>query len=120
MTIPTGTRLGPFELADLIGEGGMGTVYRAHDTRLQRDVAIKLLPPAFAQDGDRLRRFEQEALAAAQLAHPNILAVHDIGTHEGCPYIVTELLDGSTLREKIGRRPLPPERTLDYAVQIAN
>ena len=119
MTIAPGTRVGPFELADLIGEGGMGSVYRAHDSRLHRDVAIKLLPPAFARDGDRLRRFEQEALAAAQLAHPNILAVHDIGTHDGSPYIVTELLEGTTLRERIGGRPLPLPRAIDYAMQIA-
>ena len=119
MTIAPGTRVGPFELADLIGEGGMGRVYRARDSRLHRDVAIKLLPPAFARDGDRLRRFEQEALAAAQLAHPNILAVHDIGTHDGTPYIVTELLEGSNLRERIGGRPLPLPRAIDYALQIA-
>lgn len=119
MTIAIGTRLGPFELVDLIGEGGMGAVYRARDTRLQRDVAIKILPAAFATDAERLRRFEQEALAAAQLAHPNILAVHDIGTHDGSPYLVTELLDGSTLREKIDRRPMPVRRAVDYATQIA-
>ncbi len=119
MTISIGTRLGPYELVELLGEGGMGAVYLAHDPRLQRNVAIKILPPAFSTDPDRLRRFEQEALAAAQLAHPNILAVHDIGTHEESPYIVTEFLEGSTLREKIGDRPMPVRRAIDYATQIA-
>ena len=114
-----GTHVGPFALEQLIGEGGMGTVFRARDARLHRDVAIKVLAPAYANDPERLRRFEQEALATAQLAHPNILAVYDVGTHEGRPYIVTELLEGATLREKIGGRALPVPRAIDYAIQIA-
>ena len=101
MAIATGTRLGPYEVLSLLGAGGMGEVYRARDTRLDREVAIKVLPAAFSADEDRLRRFEQEARAAGMLNHPNILIVHDIGTHEGSPYIVSELLEGETLQ--IGR-----------------
>ena len=119
MSHSTGTRIGPFEVVDLLGAGGMGTVYRAYDPRLRRDVAIKVLPPAVARDADRLQRFEREALAVARLAHPNILAIHDIGTHEGLPYLVTELLEGETLREKLKGKPLPIQRALDYAIQIA-
>ena len=119
MTISAGTHLGPFEVVDLLGAGGMGTVYRAFDPRLRRQVAIKVLPPAFSHDPDRLHRFEQEALAVARLAHPNIVAVHDTGTHEDSPFLVTELLEGETLRQRIKGRPLPVRRCLEYAVQIA-
>ena len=119
MTIAPGARLGPFQVADLLGAGGMGAVYRAYDPRLQRHVAIKVLAPGFGDDPDRLRRFEQEALAVARLAHPNILAVHDVGTHEGSPYIVTELLEGETLRHAINGRQLPARKAIDYATQIA-
>jgi eukaryotic-like serine/threonine-protein kinase len=119
MDISAGTRIGPFEVLGLVGEGGMGAVYRAHDSRLRRDVAIKVLPPAFSDDADRLRRFEQEALAVARLEHPNIVAVHDVGTHDGSPYIVTELLEGETLRKKMSGRPLPIRRAIDFAIQIA-
>src|SRR5205823_8207559 len=96
MPLGLGTHLGPYEIQSAIGAGGMGEVYRARDTRLQRDVAIKVLPAAFASDPDRLARFEQGARAAAALNHPNILAVHDLGTYEGAPYIVSELLEGET------------------------
>jgi serine/threonine protein kinase len=89
MTITAGSRLGPFEVSELIGAGGMGAVYRAYDSRLKRDVAIKVLPPEFSGDPDRRRRFEQEALAAARLNHPNILAVYDTGTQDGSAYLVT-------------------------------
>ncbi len=115
-----GTRLGPYEVLSPLGAGGMGEVYRAWDTRLDRDVAIKVLPPAFASDPDRLRRFEQEARAAGQLNHPNIVALHDIGTHEGAPYIVTELLEGESLREKLTGSPLPPRKVLGIAIQAAS
>ena len=98
-TIAAGAKLGPYEVVALIGAGGMGEVYRAKDTRLGRDVAVKVLPRSFATDPDRLRRFEQEARAAGMLNHPNILAVHDIGTHDGAPYVVSELLEGQTLRD---------------------
>ena len=106
MPVPAGTRLGPYEVAELLGAGGMGAVYRARDPRLGRDVAIKVLPDDIATDPDRLRRFEQEARAVAALNHPHILTVHDVGTHEGTPYVVTELLEGETLREVLTRRSL--------------
>jgi TolB-like protein/tetratricopeptide (TPR) repeat protein len=114
-----GTRLGPYEIVALIGAGGMGEVYRARDTRLGRDVAIKVLPAEFAFDAERLRRFEQEARAVAALDHPNILAIHDVGTHEGAPYIVTQLLEGESLRDRLQAGPLPPRKALELAVQIA-
>src|SRR5437763_6081643 len=100
MTIASGTELGRYEIRSKIGEGGMGEVYRARDEKLNRDVAIKVLPSALSQDADRLRRFEQEAQAAGILNHPNILAVHDVGVHDGSPYIVSELLEGEELREQ--------------------
>src|SRR5450756_1181507 len=99
MRLAANTRLGPYEINASIGAGGMGEVYRAKDTRLGRNVAVKVLPPGFSGDADRLRRFEQEARAAGALSHPNILTIHDIGSHEGCPYVVSELLEGETLRE---------------------
>src|SRR5438067_11197168 len=98
----------------------MGEVYRARDNRLQRDVAIKLLPAGFASEPDRLRRFEQEARASAALNHPNILAVYDVGTLEGVPYVVSELLEGETLRERLRSGPLPARKAIEMAVQIAN
>src|SRR5713101_7465042 len=98
MALPTGTRLGPYEILAPIGAGGIGEVYKARDTRLEREVAIKVLPASFSDDADRLRRFEQEAKAAGRLNHSNITAVYDIGTHEGAPYVVQELLEGETLR----------------------
>src|SRR3979490_742778 len=98
MALTSGTKLGPYEILFTLGAGGMGEVYRARDTRLDRDVAVKVLPASLAGDPDRLRRFEQEARAAAALNHPNILSVHDVGTHDGQPYIVSELLEGTTLR----------------------
>jgi serine/threonine-protein kinase len=117
MSLVIGTRLGPYEIQSAIGAGGMGEVYRARDSRLRRDVAIKVLPGAFSSDPERLARFEQEAHAAASLNHPNILAVYDIGIHDGSSYIVSELLEGETLREKI--TGLPVRKALDYAIQIA-
>jgi len=96
-----GVHVGPYEIVSLVGVGGMGEVYRARDSRLGRDVAIKVLPATLSADADRLRRFEEEARAAAALNHPNILAVHDIGQHNGSPYIVSELLKGETLRSRL-------------------
>jgi hypothetical protein len=116
----TGTRLGPYEILAPLGAGGMGEVYRARDARLGRDVAIKVLPPAFASDSERLERFEQEARAAAALNHPNLLAVYDLGRHDGAPFIVSELLEGETLRERIAAGPLPVRKAVDYAVQVAH
>ena len=119
MAITAGTRLGRYEIRSKIGAGGMGEVYRARDEKLNRDVAIKVLPTSLSQDQDRLRRFEQEAQAAGALNHPNILAVYDIGMHDSSPYIVSELLEGEELRKQINDGPLPQRKALDYAQQIA-
>ena len=120
MTLAAGTQLGRYEIRSKIGEGGMGEVYRARDTELGRDVAVKVLPSTFSTDTGRLHRFQQEACAAGALNHPNILIVHDIGTTDGSPYVVSELLEGETLRKRIGGIPLAPRRAIDYASQIAN
>ena len=117
--LASGTKIGPFEILSVVGAGGMGEVYRARDTRLGRDVAIKVLPESFARDAERLRRFEQEARTVAALNHPNVLAVFDIGQYLGSPYMVSELLDGETLREKMREGPIPQRRAVDYASQIA-
>src|SRR5579864_7597694 len=119
MALTPGSKLGPYEIQSSLGAGGMGEVYRARDSRLKREVAIKVLPQALSLDADRLRRFEQEALATAALNHPNILAVFDIGASEGAPYVVSELLEGETLRERLRTGPIPVRKALDYAVQIA-
>src|ERR1700733_3344781 len=103
LRLEKGTRLGEYEIQSLLGCGGMGEVYRARDLRLRRDVAVKVLPAFVSSDPERLRRFEQEATAAAALNHPNILAVHQLGTYGGAPYLVSELLEGETLRERIRR-----------------
>ena len=120
MSLASATKLGPYEIVSLLGAGGMGEVYRARDSRLRRDVAIKVLPRALSLDADRMRRFEQEALATAALNHPNILAVFDIGTSEGSPYVVSELLEGETLRERLRSGAIPVRKTLDYAMQVAH
>src|ERR1700688_1867656 len=114
-----GKVLGHYRVFEKIGFGGMGEVYRASDERLGRDVALKILNPSLSQDQDRLRRFEQEARAAAVLNHPNIVAIYDIGMHEGAPYIVSELLVGHTLRERLLDVPLSRNQAIDYARQIA-
>src|ERR1700686_4048577 len=119
MPLSTGTKFGPFVIVEPLGAGGMGEVYRAQDTRLGRDVAIKVLPESFAGDSDRLRRFEQEAPAVAALNHPNILAIHDIGTQDGAPYLVSELLEGNTLRVELEQGRLGSRKIVDYAVQMA-
>ena len=119
MQLSAGERLGPYEIVSPIGSGGMGDVYRARDTRLSRDVAVKGLPEKRARDEDRQRRFEVEARAAGALSHPNIVAIHDVGSHEGIPYVVQELLDGETLRDRLDEGPLPTRKALDYALQIA-
>ena len=118
-TFTAGARLGRYEIVAPIGAGGMGQVWRAHDTRLNRDVAIKVLPAEFASDPQRQERFEREARATAALSHPNILAVHDVGTHDGAPYIVEELVEGESLRERLRRGVLPAAEVAELAVQIA-
>ena len=119
MVLRSETRLGPYEIVSAIGAGGMGEVYRARDPRLRREVAIKVLPASFSSDAERLRRFEQEAHAAAALNHPNILAVYDIGQQDGSPYIVSELLEGQTLRDRLRDGPLSLRKVIDFALQIA-
>jgi eukaryotic-like serine/threonine-protein kinase len=119
MALTSGIKLEPYEIISLLGAGGMGEVYRARDARLGRDVALKILPESFAQDATRLHRFEQEARAVAALNHPNILAVFDIGRHNGSPFLVSELLEGESLRATLDRGPLPQRKTIEYGVQIA-
>src|SRR5437870_5779498 len=118
MAILTGTRFGSYEILSLIGVGGVGEVYRARDLHLNRDVAVKVLLN-LSTDPQRLHRFEQEARAAGALNHPNILAVFHMGTYEGAPYLVSELLEGETLRQAVKRGPLPIRKVIDYGVQIA-
>lgn len=119
MALAPGTRLGPFEILSLLGVGGMGEVYRARDTSLKRDVAIKVLPVTFSKDSDRLLRFEIEAEAAAALNHPNILSIFHIGEQDGIRFLVTELLHGGTLREHLQNGPLRLRKTVDIAVGVA-
>ncbi len=120
MALSSGTQLGPYTIQSQVGAGGMGEVYRARDTRLGRDVALKILPDSFARDPDRLRRFEQEAQAVAALNHPNILAIFDVGDLNGAPFLVSELLEGESLRATLDRGPLRQRKAIEYAVQIAN
>jgi serine/threonine protein kinase/tetratricopeptide (TPR) repeat protein len=120
LRLTKGKRLGDFEIVSLIGAGGMGEVYRARDCRLERDVAIKVLPRFVSFDPERLHRFEHEAKAAAALNHPNILAVFQMGTYEGAPYLVSELLEGETLREQVKQGPIKLKRAIDYGLQIAH
>jgi eukaryotic-like serine/threonine-protein kinase len=117
--IQPGARIGPYEIVSLLGEGGMGQVYRARDPRLDRDVALKIISSGKSVDAEQQRRFEQEARAAAALDHPNIIAVHDFGAHDGMPYIVSELLDGTTLRDRLTDGSLPPRKAIEYATQMA-
>jgi hypothetical protein len=118
--LAAGLRLGPYEIETLVGSGGMGEVYRARDARLGRAVAVKVLPSGAARDPERLRRFEQEARAAGILNHPNILAVYDVGSHAGVPYLVSELLEGETVRERLrAGTPLPTTKAVQYAMQAA-
>jgi len=120
MTVERGTRLGPYEILGVLGAGGMGEVYRARDERLGREVAVKVLTAESQADPDRLRRFEQEAKAAGALNHPNLLTVFDTGQRDGNPYVVFELLEGTTLRQVVGRAALPPRKAVEYAIQIAH
>ncbi len=119
MVLAVRSRLGPYEIVAPLGAGGMGEVYRARDIRLGRDVALKVLPAGRSHDPDLLRRFEQEARATAALNHANVVALYDVGTHEGQPYLVTELLEGETLRERLDQGPMAPRQVFDVAIQIA-
>ena len=119
MALPSGTELGPYKILSTLGAGGMGEVYRARDERLAREVAIKVLPSGLAHDPERMRRFEHEARAVGTLNHPHILAVYDTGRHHGSPYVVSELLEGQTLRERMAGGALPLRKAIEIAVQIA-
>src|SRR5258708_2605864 len=119
MSLTSGTKLGPYEIQSPVGDGSMGEVYRARDTRLGRDDALKILPESFARETDRLHRFEQEARAVAALNHPNILAIFDTGQNNGSPYLVSELLEGETLRTVLDRGAVAQRKTIDYGVQVA-
>src|ERR1700691_3593875 len=120
MPLAPGTRLEGYEVLGPLGSGGMGEVYRARDSVLKREVAIKVLPLVMSQDPDRMRRFQQEAQAAAALNHPNILAVYQLGNFEGTTYLVLELLEGDTLRQELTHGALPARKAIDYGVQIAH
>src|SRR5450755_2439443 len=119
MPLAAGTRLGPYEILAPIGAGGMGEVYRARDAKLDRDVAVKVLPAQLTANADALARFEREAKAVAALSHPNILSIFDFGTQGGIAYAVMELLEGETMRDKLDAGPIAQKQAVDYALQIA-
>src|SRR6476646_9459092 len=118
MPLPAGTRLGSYEILSPLGAGGMGEVYRARDRKLDREVAVKVLPAQLTANADALSRFEREAKAVAALSHPNILAIHDFGTQDGVTYAVTELLEGETLRGRIDGAPVAQRQAIDRHVKI--
>src|SRR5512136_2852616 len=120
MALSAGTSLGPYEIQAAIGAGGMGEVYKARDTRLDRSVAIKVLPPAFSADPERRARFEREAKTIAGLNHPHICTLHDVGEHEGSTFLVMEHLTGETLAQRLEKGPLPLEQALSVATEIAD
>ncbi|MGC2719259.1 MAG: serine/threonine-protein kinase, partial [Candidatus Acidiferrales bacterium] len=120
MALTPGTKLGPYEIVSLVGAGGMGEVYRARDSRLGRDVAIKILPASLTNEAARLKRFEQEARSVAALNHPNILTIYEIETQDGSPYLVSELLEGETLQQRLRESAIPVRKALDIAVQTAH
>src|SRR5208337_3179011 len=118
MPLATGSRLSSYEIIAPLGAGGMGEVYRARDAALKRDVAIKVLPVDWTRDTKRLDQFELEAQATAALNHPNIVSIFHVGQHDGCPYIVTELLQGETLRDRLRRGPMRPREACDCGVEV--
>src|SRR4030095_2607343 len=120
MPLTSGTRLGPYEIVAALGAGGMGEVYRARDTRLERDVATKVLPPNLSSDSSLRQRLEREAKAVSKLSHPHICTLHDIGHQDGVDFIVMELVDGETLEQRLLKGPLPPDKVVRYAAQIAD
>src|SRR3989454_5048940 len=120
MSLSSGTRLGPYEIQAPIGAGGMGEVYRARDTRLERTVAVKVLPSHLSTSPEVLQRFEREAKTISQLSHPHICALYDVGREGETEYLVMELLEGATLAERLLRGPLPLDQTLRFGAQIAS
>jgi len=120
MSLPSGTKLGPYEIMGLLGAGGMGEVYRAKDTRLGRDVAIKILPKEMSADAGRKQRFEREAKTISSLNHPNICVLHEVGTQDGLSYLVMELIEGESLAKRLERGPMPLEQVLKFGAQIAD
>ena len=120
MSLATGTKLGPYEIVGPLGAGGMGEVYRARDTRLGRDVAIKILPKEMSADAARKQRFERELKTISGLNHPNICTLHDVGSQDGLDYLVMECVEGETLAKRLEKEPLPLEQLLKYGAQIAD
>src|ERR1700758_4612536 len=120
MSLGAGTRLGPYEIVSLIGAGGMGEVYRARDTRLERTVAIKVLPERLSSSPEVRQRFEREAKTISQLSHPHICALYDVGNQDGVEYLVMEYLEGETLSDRLAKGPLPREQLLRYGVEMAD
>src|SRR6187397_2354202 len=120
MSMPSGTRLGPYEIVAAIGTGGMGEVYKGRDTRLDRAVAIKILPENLAADPEFRERFDREARAISQLTHPHICTLYDVGEHDGTAFLVMELLQGETLAERLKKGALPPEHALTVAIEVAS
>src|ERR1700720_3986821 len=120
MSLSTGTRLGPYEILSPLGAGGMGEVYKAKDTRLERTVAIKVLPPHLSSSEEVRQRFEREARTISSLSHPHICALYDVGNQDGVEYLVMEYLEGETLADRLLKGPLPTEQTLRYGIEIAD
>src|SRR5262245_64150386 len=120
MPLTSGTRLGPYEILTAAGSGGMGEVYRARDTRLDRVVAVKVLPDAVLQDAARRQRLEREARAVSSLSHPNICALYDVGHQDGIDFLVMEFLEGETLADRLARGPLPLDQALRTGIEIAD
>src|SRR5712692_6742158 len=120
MAIVPGTRLGPYEIVSALGAGGMGEVYRARDTRLERSVAIKMLPANLSSDPSLRQRLEREAKAVSKLSHPHICTLHDIGHQDGVDFLVMELIEGETLEHRLTKGPLLQEQTISFAAQIAD
>jgi serine/threonine protein kinase len=119
MTLPSGTKLGPYEVVSPLGAGGMGEVYRARDTRLDRTVAIKILPAHLSSNAEAKQRFDREARAISSLSHPNICALYDVGHQDGIDYLVMEFLEGETLADRLARGLLPPEQVLNMELRFA-
>jgi serine/threonine protein kinase len=118
MGLMSGTKLGPYEIASPLGAGGMGEVYRARDTRLDRIIAIKILPAHLSDNPEAKQRFDREARAISSLNHPNVCALYDVGHQDGVDYLVMEFLDGETLAQRLAKGPLPPEQVLKYGIEI--